>query len=218
MNTLQLFKDNAYLDLKGIIPKDMCNLVSQYALLQELVSPRKEEAEGQVPFSHSVYSDTLMETLMLFMKPHMESYTGLELCPTYSYFRVYRPGMTLERHTDRESCEISTTVCLGYNYINVNKDYNWGMYVDNSYRHDINADFVSANGLGKMITQTPGDIIVYRGCEVEHWREPFEAGEGSWQVQAFFHYINKDGPFYPEFAYDKREGIGFPLRNIINNA
>lgn len=214
MNNSDLFKNDAYLDLKGIIPKDMCNLVSQYALLQELVTPRKEEAEGQVPFAHSGYGDLLMETLMLFMKPHMEAHTGLELCPTYTYFRVYRPGMILERHTDRPSCEVSTTVCLGTNYTNVSQDFNWGMYVDNTYRH--NADdngFISANNPGKMIAQSPGDIIVYRGCEIEHWREEFAAGEGSWQVQAFFHYINKDGPYYPEFAYDKRPGIGFSLRH-----
>ena len=72
-------------------------------------------------------------------------------------------------------------------------DYRWGMYVD---------------GAG-MIGQDPGDAIIYRGCEKDHWREPFEAGPASYQVQAFFHYINKNGPFYPEWAYDKRKGIGW---------
>jgi hypothetical protein len=143
--------------------------------------------------AHSVYSDTLMETMMHFLHPHLEKNTGLELCPTYTYYRVYRPGMILEKHTDRESCEISTTICFGFNYIHSDPDYRWGMYV----------------GDDKLIKQNPGDIIAYRGCEVEHWRKPFDAQEGSWQVQAFFHFVNKSGPFYPEFAYDKRPGIGF---------
>lgn len=204
------FKNNGYLALSAIIPKDICNLTTQYCLLQEKINPRKEDDSGQVPFSHSIYADTLMETLMVFMKPHMEKYTGLELCPTYSYFRVYRPGMELLRHTDRPSCEISTTICFGYHYTETNPDYNWGMYVDPTHRHDINKeDFSSKGNAGIMTKQTPGDCIIYRGCEIEHWRDPFEAGPNSYQVQGFFHYINKNGPYYPEFAYDKRPGVGF---------
>jgi hypothetical protein len=207
------FNENGYVALQSIIPKDICKVVTQYCLLQEKTMPQKEEEAGQVPFSHSVYADTLMETLMVFMRPHMEKFTGLELCPTYSYFRVYRPGMELERHTDRQSCEISTTICFGMNYIDTAKEYNWGMYVDPSHRHNINDEhFISTGNKGIMTAQNPGDCIVYRGCEIEHWRDPFEAGENSWQVQGFFHYINKNGPYYPEFAYDKRAGVGFKNR------
>jgi hypothetical protein len=118
--------------------------------------------------------------------------------------------MTLEKHTDRVSCEISTTVCLGYNYVNAPSDYNWGMYVGTNL--NIIEEVSSINNIGKMLSQKPGDIIVYRGCEVEHWRDPFVADKGSWQVQAFLHYINKDGPYYPEYAYDKRPGLGFKFK------
>jgi hypothetical protein len=118
--------------------------------------------------------------------------------------------MTLEKHTDRFSCEISTTVCLGYNYVNALPDYNWGMYLGTT--PTIVEEVSSINNIGKMISQQPGDIIIYRGCEVEHWRDPFVAGTGSWQVQAFLHYINKDGPYYPEYAYDKRPGLGFKVK------
>ena len=207
------FKQNGYIALNKIIPRDICNITTQYCLLQEQIQPQKEEENGQVPFSHSVYADTLMETLMVFMKPHMEKHTGLELCPTYSYFRVYRPGMTLERHTDRQSCEISTTICFGLEYFDVDPNYNWGMYVDPTVRHDIDdLQFISSNNEGIMTPQTPGDCIIYRGCEIEHWRDPFKAGDNSWQVQGFCHYIYKNGPYYPEFAFDKRAGVGHKNR------
>lgn len=209
MIEIEQFRQNGYTNLKSIIPTDICNIVTQYALLQEQVVPRKEDETGQVPDAHSVYSDTLMEVLMSYMKPYMEKYTGLDLCPTYSYFRVYRPGMILDRHTDRPSCEVSTTVCFGYNYQGVEPGYKWSMYVDPSYRHSADADFISQNKPGYAVPQDPGDIIIYRGCEIEHWRDPFDAGEGSWQVQAFFHYINKDGPYYPEYAFDGRSGLGW---------
>lgn len=208
MTNTEQFQRLGYTSLKGIIPTDICNIVTQYALLQEQVIPKKEDAAGQVPNSHSVYSDTLMEVLMSFMKPYMEKYTGLDLCPTYSYFRVYRPGMILERHTDRPSCEISTTICFGYNYKNVDSDYKWSMFVDPDHKHSAESNFVSQNRPGYALPQDPGDIIIYRGCELEHWRGPFDAGENSWQVQAFFHYINKDGPYYPEYAFDRRSGLG----------
>lgn len=209
IDTITQFRENGYTNLKGIIPQDICNIVTQYALLQEQVLPKKEDETGQVPNAHSIYSDTLMETLMSFMKPYMEQHTGLELFPTYSYYRVYRPGMVLERHTDRPSCEVSTTICFGYNYQNTDPEYKWSMYVDPSYRHSAETDFVSQNKPGNAVPQDPGDIIIYKGCEIEHWRDSFDAGEGSWQVQAFFHYINKDGPYYPEYAFDRRQGLGW---------
>jgi hypothetical protein len=214
MNTSEEFKKNKYLNLKKVVPVDLCRIVTKYALLKEEheFSPEKGN-NAQVKDAHSVYSDTLMETMMHFLLPHMEHHTGLSLCPTYTYYRVYRPGMILERHKDRPSCEISTTVCFGFNYNYVDPGYRWGMYVDKDSWNVTgpSGGFISAKNTGIMIDQDPGDLIIYRGCEIEHWRDPFNAGPNSYQVQAFFHYVDKNGPFYPEYAYDKRPGIGFRL-------
>lgn len=197
MSNPEKFAQQKYLALKNLIPLDLCRVITKYALLKEETEFTPESAGEQVENAHSVYSDTLMETMLHFIHPHMEKNTGLSLCPTYTYYRVYRPGMELKKHLDRESCEISTTVCFGFNYTDKSPDYRWGMYVEPN----------------NLILQNPGDLIVYKGCEVTHWREPFDAGPKSYQVQAFFHYIDKNGPFYPEFAYDKRPGIGWKLTN-----
>jgi len=207
------FKTNGYVFAEKIIPKEICNLVTKYALIQEEVNFQEEGKYAQVPNSHAMYGDILMETVLSFMLPHMERITGLELFPTYSYYRVYRPGMILERHKDRPACEISTTACFGLKYNNVDENFNWGMYVDKDSRNVPLVDntyFVSAGNPGTMIPQNPGDILVYRGCDLEHWREAFDAGPGSYQVQAFFHYINKSGPYYPEWCFDTRPGVGYP--------
>ena len=211
MTNSKLFKDNYYVDCKSVIPKDLCNLVSKYCLMREenKLDPL-DVPDGQVPFSHSVYGDTLMETLEFFLLPHMESNTGLRLAPTYSYYRVYRPGMELERHKDRESCEISTSVCFGIQYNDVDKDYHWSMYVDKDSTHTPKlGTFISAGNSGISVQQSPGDILIYRGVDIEHWRDPFVAGINSYHVQGFFHYIDKDGPFYPEWVYDKRPRLGY---------
>lgn len=194
MTSVEDFKKNKYLDIKGMIPLDICKIITKYSLLKEEIEFSPERAGEQVENAHSVYSDTLMETMLYFLQPHLEKYTGLVLCPTYSYYRVYRPGMKLDRHIDRESCEISTTVCFGHKYVNVGSSYNWGMYVASK---------------PEAISQNPGDMIIYQGPKLEHWRDTFEAGPGSYQVQAFFHYIDKNGPFYPEFSFDKRKSIGY---------
>lgn len=213
MNTIEEFKTNRYLDIKSLVPKDICKIATNYALLKEKVEFAPEEGpDAQVIGAHSVYGDTLMETLMHFCRPHLEKLTGLELAPTYTYYRVYRPGAELFRHKDRPSCEISLTLCLGYKYKDVSEDYNWGMYVDReSYKIPLgkNGEFTSNNQPGYMVRQQPGDFIVYRGCEIEHWRDKFIAGDGSYQVQGFFHYIDKNGPYYPEYLYDQRPGIGY---------
>lgn len=189
------FNQNKYAVLEKLIPIDICRIVSKYALTKESIEFAPEiGTEAQVENAHSVYGDTLMETLLHFLQPHIEKITELKLCPTYTYYRVYRPGMKLDVHRDRPSCEISATVCFGYSYVSKNEEYRWGMYIEP----------------GTLINQNPGDAIIYKGCEVDHWRDTFDAGLGSFQVQAFFHFIDKNGPFYPEYAYDKRKQLGMP--------
>ncbi len=212
MNYPDFFQKHSYAFVENAIPVDICNMATKYALIQEEVSYKKEGLGGQVPEAHSMYGDTLMETLLYFSHGHMENITGLSLFPTYSYYRIYRPGMLLERHKDRPACEISTTVCLGYQYNDVDEGYNWGMFVDEKSVNIPLEDgkyFVSAGNPGIMLPQKPGDLVVYKGCDIEHWREPFSAGPGSYQVQVFLHYIDRNGPYYPDYSYDTRPGLGY---------
>ena len=61
-----------------------------------------------------------------------------------------------------------------------------------------------------------GDMVIYKGCEREHWREPLESKYGkvkkfinnfqkkeddTYHHQIFFHYVNAQGPFV-HHAYD----------------
>jgi hypothetical protein len=54
------------------------------------------------------------------------------------------------------------------------------------------------------ITLHPGDMLVYKGREVPHWRECFD---GNYWIQAFFHYVDADGPL-ASHKFDGRSGIG----------
>ena len=64
----------------------------------------------------------------------------------------------------------------------------------------------------KYITLYPGDMIIYRGCEIEHWREPFK---GLNHAQVFFHYNEVGGQY--DTPFDGRVNLGMPNNeNVLN--
>lgn len=195
--------DKRYKRVKNFFSDDISKITTQYALFNMLSD--FQAIDSQVPESHSKYADNLMETLLLFAKPKMEYETGKELIPTYSYFRVYKPGDDLPMHSDREACEISATVTLGYKYVGKPPDFKWPIGFLESGKPDSRG---CINGETKWLSCDTGDAIIYKGCEIPHCRETLTCEEGSFHVQVFLHYIDKNGPYYPKFANDQRPCIG----------
>lgn len=186
MSTIKDFKNNKYCYVKNAIPRDICDIAVKYTLFDEEKNFSPEAIGSQVPGSHSKYADPFMESILLYSIPIIETNTGLNVFPTYSYYRLYRPGASLLPHTDRESCEISASIFFGKNY----QEESWKLYIEeNGYE------------------MNPGDMVIYRGMELNHYRYEFEASEGSFHSQAFIHYVDQNGP-YSEYKYDKRIGIG----------
>lgn len=194
--SIPAFKKDRYVAINSGLSKETIDLVTQYALFDEL-QRYNPEAEGlQVPGAHSKYGDPMMESLLLALHPTIEKYTGLKLFPTYSYYRVYHPGDKLDHHVDRPSCEVSLTISFEYDYKN-KKNYKWPIYID-----------------GTPIALNPGEMAIYRGCELDHWRDPFDAPEGSFHVQAFLHYVDQNGP-NAGYKNDGRESVGVLGQNNI---
>jgi hypothetical protein len=192
MNNVEQFKTKGYVYIKNAIDDSLVNLVSNYSLIDEQQNYSLEEGPHcQIHNSHSSYGDPLMESLLLQMLPLMEENTGLTLHPTYSYYRVYRPGAELLSHTDRPSCEVSTTITFKFDYREQNDLYSWPIYME-----------------GNVCNMNPGDLVIYRGCDLEHWRDKFTAPEGSYHIQAFLHYVDANGPF-SDYKWDRRPSIGF---------
>ena len=189
------FHRDGYIKVENVIPKDMCKIFTQYALFDMLGDFTIEDNSPQVPNTHSVYGDYLMESLLLYVKPIVEKNTGLELIPTYSYYRVYKPGDVLEKHVDRFACEVSTTLTLGFNYRTLPSDYRWGI----SFHDD--------NDNKKTIYTDPGEMVIYKGCDLIHSRGAMEGAENSYHVQVFLHYVDAHGNNTEE-KYDARPAIG----------
>ena len=147
-------------------------------------------ADKQIPNTYSQYGNIAMETLLLKCQPGMEKATGLKLYPAYTYARIYKKGDELKRHKDRFSCEISTTMNLAGD--------NWPIYLEPS----------GATGKkGVKVDLKQGDMLVYSGCELEHWREKFKGKEC---VQVFLHYNNRKTLGSKDNMFDKRPHLGLP--------
>jgi len=168
--------------------------VARFLFDQKYISPFTDYwgvwNDHQAPNTYSHYSDLVMETLLQKVQPLMEKHTGLKLSPTYSYARLYKKGDILVRHQDRFSCEISTTLNLG--------GEPWAIYLDPSGRR---------GQAGIKVDLEPGDMLIYSGCELEHWREEFK---GTNCAQVFLHYNKKGSPKAKENEFDKRPFLGLP--------
>ena len=210
------FQKNKYCVIQEAVPKDIATFVYNYFLMkrqvartlfdERYISNFTEEwgtwSDEQVPNTYSHYADVAMETLLISTLPVMEKKTGLKLNPTYSYARIYKTGDILQRHKDRFSCEISTTLNLGGDP--------WCIYLEpkkNVGIPDGKKITRTSNNKGTKILLKAGDMLVYRGMELEHWREKFQ-GDNCCQV--FLHYNDQNSKDAANNIYDRRKHLGLP--------
>ena len=209
------FKKNKYQVLRNAISKDLAAFCYKYLqisaeadnwMLNNGVTHSGNKLVGnfndrQVPNSYAKYADRVMETLLVDTIKVMQKKTGLRLVPTYSYCRLYRTGNILKRHKDRPSCEISTTLNLGGDP--------WPILIDPTGSDNVIDEYKNIHKPGAPkgveVNLKPGDMLIYSGCELEHWREPFK---GKLCGQVFLHYNHADGRFAKTNLYDKRPMLG----------
>ena len=124
--------------------------------------------DEQIPNTYSIYGDPTFDTLLMKVLPIMKKETGLEVVPTYSYARIYKKGDILKRHKDRPSCEISTTLNLG--------GEPWPIFLDPTGSDNVIDEHKNIHKPnapeGERVDLEIGDMLIYEGCKLEHWREP----------------------------------------------
>lgn len=190
MTPAEYFKEKKYVIVDSALDPSICEDLTNHML--KLVEDNKTLKDSQCPLSESIYGDPVLDAVLEDLRPTIEKATGLNLYPTYSYARKYLPGDELKPHTDREACEISATLTLNF------KGNVWPIHVS--------TDDKVENDIGEILMK-PGDLVIYRGMEINHWREPYTQGE--WQCQVFLHYVDADGP-HKDLKYDTRESLGIP--------
>lgn len=143
--------------------------------------PEEQQVNGSLArYSHPKYKYPHSQ-----IRLKLEKILGEQLYNTYYYDRFYFPGQELTRHTDRDACEISVTV-----HISSNSKVSWPIWMK------------SPEGEERYVEMNPGDGVIYKGCDIEHWREPFNPYRNSLEKffkkdyyyhQIFFHYVKANG-------------------------
>lgn len=187
MTSQQFFKENKYIYLSDVLDKDRCKDLTDY--MHNLHKEGKLEQDEQCPLSWSIYGDPIFDSLLSNLAKPIGEKLGLELLPTYTYARLYQNGDELKKHTDRPACEISGTLTIGHDP----GSQIWPIFTGKDM-----------NDAGKMHQIEVGDLVMYRGNEIVHWRPKYK---GNWQTQIFFHYVDANGP-NKEWVNDKRPELG----------
>lgn len=187
MTPKQIFNQYGALHIKDVVPKDICTFITQ-AMMRTPAYTGKHD-DPQIPNSFSITDhEYMIETIQERIWHSLEGILEEELIPTYSYGRVYQNGNELKKHTDRPSCEISITIQLARTH-----HYAWPIYMG-----------------GQRFDLAEGDGVIYKGCDIEHWRSPCDGPDNYLSGQIFCHYVRKNGA-YTEWAGDKRWNKDLPF-------
>ena len=149
--------------------------------------------ESQVEGSISRYWFPQYRQIHTEIRLKLENILGRKLYNTYYYDRFYFPGQQLDKHTDRDACEISVSVNCSTNL--EGKDANWPIWIETPL------------GTSESAVLQPGDGMIYKGCERPHWRYPMPTPRKLFKNidyyyhQIFFHYVLADG-YRAHFAGD----------------
>lgn len=183
------FTKKGFAVIRNGISPEMANVFANYAILQAR-SPDYYTIDGDrnkaFDVTRSRYADALGETFLLRLQPRLEAVVGEPLLPTYSYVRVYTRHSTLDGHVDREESEIAASMALA-----CKADEPWLLHLQ-------------AYDKAHALDLAPGDLVIYEGMKIPHWREEFK---GEFCIQVIFSYVRANGEF-AGLRYDGREEIG----------
>ena len=211
VSNLQKLNNDGYLYAPKIImdpknlyfppPKDENNNNKTGALVYEGDEPKliEEIDELDVPTSFSRYKYPSYHQVHKLIGKAIENILQIDLFPTYYYERCYWKNSVLVRHTDRPACEISISIQVSSN------TKPWPIF------------FKKPNGEESSVTMNDGDGVIYKGIEIEHWRNRLNSkynrfqryikklrkiDDDTYHHQVFFHYVKAQGN-YVHHAYDR---------------
>jgi len=201
--------ENKYLVVKNAVSEDVCKILAkEFKLLEDMAHKLKLPRgfgtddpvsatdsfpynDGLIKNSFSWYSPLGFEALSeVIIKAEVENAVGAEVYPTYSYARIYYNGASMIKHTDRAASDFVVSCCISID--------------DTAAPWPIG--FIDNNNTPVLVEQEPGDIVIYKGNEIAHWRDTYSGTE---QIQCFLSYVLKNGP-KAGLRYDTRPALGMP--------
>jgi hypothetical protein len=132
--------------------------------------------DDQSPRRYVAYNDPVARFFHRQICATVGAVAGEELKPSYVYLASYLSGAELKKHTDREQCEYSVTLCLDF-APEPQLETPWPIRLD------------TPSGT-TTVYQAIGDGLAYRGTRLPHYRDVLGIGQTSTSI--FFHYVPAD--------------------------
>jgi hypothetical protein len=148
--------------------------------------------ETPYPGAACFYHPPFLADLYAEIGAHIRQFLDFDIVDTYFYARLYDTSNELKIHTDRGSCFVSVSLCLGYDYS--------PLFLEGS-AWPIGVLEGTETGPGKPMefNMEPGEGVLYPGCSAPHWREMFLGAKCG---QAFFHWVPKNEQIFGEYYGD----------------
>lgn len=205
------FMKDRYVVLRNFIPKDILTFaldtwktIEHNEDLFDKVMRRENDIthnspESSLRKSHGAPNTPMGVAMGRWLRDALDSKLDLHLRETYTYARKYERGAYLKAHIDRISCEVSATYCLDYQ-TDDGKPWKIWLKNDRNYAGDYDMEemFEQTQGLPprkrddacKCLELYPGDVLIYQGPNIPHWRDTFV---GDFSYHMFSHFHNVDG-------------------------
>jgi hypothetical protein len=169
------FRETGYAPLADLIhPFHVAALRRYYRYLIRTGAIRL--GDGQSPRRYVAYNEPVARFFHHDIATTLSAVAGEPLKPSYVYMASYLSGAVLKKHTDREQCEFSVTLCLDFSPEPA-LETPWPI------RLDTPASTVT-------VYQALGDGLAYRGTRLPHYRDALREGRTSTSI--FFHYVGQD--------------------------
>ena len=223
------FVNNRYVVLRDFIPIEIIRMTmdtwrciendeqqyhSHFVKEDELTHSTPEEQRNK---SHGAYNFPPAVGLHTYLKNKLNSVLDLNLRETYSYTRKYVRGASLTAHTDRPSCEVSLTFPLDYKTddntpwkIWLNNEGNWVNCVMEAGQRFIKENTQDIHR-GKSIEVELGDVLLYQGPNIPHWRNTLM---GDYSYHMFIHFFNERSKMNQLRGFQYKEDRNFPLKDV----
>lgn len=195
------FAKTGWCSVPNFLDRSLCDTLYQYSRVQAQRIRFKQQhdsahyrkawdgtfEDSQAPGNYALYGDPIHDVIMHQHLQAVCNCVDLNLQPSYTYWRLYVQGSDLKNHVDRDACEISVTICLGQS-----EAAPWPI------------NFHTKQGVHSVGLE-PGDAVIYRGCDIPHWRDPLPRGDCA---QVFWHFTDMQGS--RRAVWDGRPGAGLP--------
>ena len=169
------FRGEGYAPVSGLIhPFQLGALRSHFR--RQIRKGAYPLGDDQSPRRYIAHNDPVARFFHLQLTKAVSEMVGEAVQPSYVHMASYQSGARLEKHTDREQCEFSITMCVDY-APEPRTATPWPLYLDT---HSGNV----------TVHQALGDGLLYRGRELPHYRKTL--AEGNTSTSIFFHYVAED--------------------------